>query len=63
MEVAAITTNTLVTEHTPEQCGVYRHHHRAIRDMQPLHFPVDVNMPDDIHYWIGEWLWNPIGML
>ena len=62
VEAAAITTNTLVTERTPEQCRVYCHHCCAIKDAQPLLFPMEVDMPDDICYWIGQWLWNPIGM-
>ena len=62
MEVATIATNTPAANRTPEQSGVYRRHHRALRDAQPLRFTVDVDTPDDICRWIEEWLRNPIGM-
>ena len=62
IEVAAIAMNTLATKHTPKQCGVYCHHRHAIKDVQPLHFPMEVDTPDDISYWIGQWSQNPIGM-
>ena len=62
VEAAAIASDTPAANHTPEQCGVFCHHHHTIRDVQPPRFPVDVNTPKDICYWIGEWLWNPIGM-
>ena len=62
VEVAATAANTPATNPTPEQCGVYRHHQRALRDVQPLRFAMDVDTPDDIRRWIEEWLQNPIGM-
>ena len=62
VEVVAIACNTLVVNHTSEQCRVYCRHHHAHWDAQPLCFTVDVNMPDDIHQWIEEWSQNPIGM-
>ena len=60
VEAAAIACNTPAANCTLEQCGVYCRHHQALRDVQPLHFTVDVNTPDDIHSWIEEWSWNPI---
>ena len=63
VEVAAAAANTPATNRTPEQRGVYRHHQRALRDVQPLWFAVDVDTPDDICRWIEEWSQNPIGML
>ena len=50
MEAAAIACDTLAANCTPKQHGVFHRHHRAIRDVQPLCFPVDVNTPDDICY-------------
>ena len=43
VEVAAIACNTPAMNRTPEQCGVFCHHHHAIRDAQPLWFSMDVN--------------------
>ena len=63
MEVATIATNTPAANRTPEQRGVYRRHHGALRDTQPLQFAMDVDTPDDTRHWIKEWSWNPIGML
>ena len=63
VEVAALACNTPVVNCTTEQCGVYHHHHHARQDAQPLCFVVDVDTPVDIHHWIEEWSWNPIGML
>ena len=63
VEAAAITCDIPAVNHTPKQRGVFHRHHHAIRDVQPLHFPVDVNTPKDICHWIREWSWNPIGML
>ena len=62
VEVAAITCNTPAANCTPEQCRVFHRHHHAVRDTQPPHSPMDVNTPEDICYWIGEWLQHPIGM-
>ena len=62
VEVAATAANTLATNRTPEQCGVYRCHQRTLRDVQPLWFTVDVDTPNDICRWIEEWSRNPIGM-
>ena len=62
VEAVAITCNAPAVNHTSEQHGVYRRHHHVCRDAQPLHFAVDVDMPDNICCWIEEWLWNPIGM-
>ena len=56
MEAAAIATNTPATKHTPEQHRVYCCHHCAIKDVQLLLFSMEVDMPDDIHYWIRQWL-------
>ena len=58
MEVAAIACSTPAANRTPEQHGVYRRHHCALRDLQPLRFAVDVNTPDNIRRWIEEWSWN-----
>ena len=62
-EVATIAANTPAASCTPEQCGVHRRHQRALRDVQPLWFAVDVDTPNNIHHWIKEWLRNPTGML
>ena len=62
VEVAAITCNTLVVNHTSEQWEVYCRHHHAHQDAQPLCFTVDVDTPDNICRWNEEWSWNPIGM-
>ena len=62
VEVAAAAASMPATNRTPEQCGVYRRHQRALRDAQPLRFTMDVDTPDDIRHWIEEWSWNPIGM-
>ena len=63
VEVATTTTNTPAVNHTPEQRGVHHRYQRALRDVQPLRFTVDVDTPDDIRRWTKEWLRNPIGML
>ena len=48
MEVAAAAANTPATNRTPEQHGVYHRHQRALWDVQPLQFAMDVDTPDDI---------------
>ena len=63
VEAAAIACDTLVVNCTPEQRGVFCRHHHTIRDAQSLCFSMDVDTPKDIHFWIEEWLWNPIGIL
>ena len=62
VEAAAIACNTPAVNCTSGQHRMYRHHHRAHWDAQPLCFAVDVDPPDDICHWIEEWSWNPIGM-
>ena len=62
VEVAAIACNTPALNRTAKQHGVYRHHHHARWDAQPLHFAVDVDMPVNIRHWIEEWSQNPIRM-
>ena len=62
VEAAAIASDTPAVNRTPKQRRVFHHHHHTVRDVQPPHFPVDVDTPDDICYWIREWSWNPTGM-
>ena len=62
VEVATAAANTPAVSRTPEQRGVHRRHQRALKDAQPLRFAVDVDAPNDIRHWIGEWSRNPIGM-